>query len=44
VLGPDHAGVGRILANYAALLRKMNRTAEADAAEARARAIRDKAG
>ena len=39
-LGPDHPSVGRVLANYAGLLRKADRTAEADAAEARAKAAK----
>jgi hypothetical protein len=39
-LGPDHLDVAATLNHYAALLRKMNRAAEADALDARAQAIR----
>ena len=41
-LGPDHPEVATTLENYAALLRKTNRAAEAAELEARARAIRAK--
>jgi len=40
--GPEGAEVGQVLEKHAALLRKMNREAEAVEMEARARAIRDK--
>jgi hypothetical protein len=39
-LGPDHLDVADTLEHYAALLRKMNRDADADALDARAQAIR----
>jgi len=39
-LRPDHPDVARVLENYAALLHKLNRDAEADKMEARAQAIR----
>jgi tetratricopeptide (TPR) repeat protein len=39
-LGPEHPSVATTLANYAALLRKLDRTAEAETKEARAKAIR----
>ena len=38
-LGPDHSSVALTLENYAALMRKTGRDAEADAFEARARDI-----
>ena len=41
-LEPDHPDVATSLQNYAALLRKTGRTAEADRLEARAKAIRAK--
>ena len=41
-LGPDHLNVARFLENYAALLRKMEREAEATEMEARAKEIREK--
>ena len=41
-LGPEHPNVATTLGNYAALLRKMNRGAEAEKMEARAQAIRAK--
>jgi tetratricopeptide (TPR) repeat protein len=39
LLGPEHANVAAALGNYADLLRKLQRDAEADGFEARARAI-----
>lgn len=39
-LGPDHPLLGRILDQYAGVLRKMNRKAEAKQSEMRAKAIR----
>ena len=39
-LGPDHPLVGRILDQYAGVLRQMNRKAEAKQSEMRAKAIR----
>ncbi len=39
-LGPEHLNVAKVLENYIALLRKMNRDAEAEELEARAKAIR----
>ena len=39
-LGPDHPNVATSLENYAALLRKLDRTAEAETMEVRAKAIR----
>jgi tetratricopeptide (TPR) repeat protein len=39
-LGPEHPNVATTLANYADLLRKLDRTAEAETMEARAKAIR----
>ncbi len=39
-LGPEHPHVAKILANYAALLRKTGRTTEAAKMEVRAKAIR----
>ena len=39
-LGPEHPNVARILENYADLLRKLDRNAEAEELEERARAIR----
>ncbi len=42
VLGPEHPNVATVLENYAALLHKLNRHAEADKMEARAQAIRAK--
>ena len=42
-LGPEHPLVATSLENYAALLRNMNREAEAAQMEARAKAIREKA-
>jgi tetratricopeptide (TPR) repeat protein len=44
VLGPDHPIVATVLERYAALLRRTNRPSEAGPLEARARAIRVKAG
>ncbi len=41
-LGPEHPQVATVLGNYAALLHKLNRDAEADKMEARAQAIRAK--
>ncbi len=41
-LGPEHPAVATVLENYAALLHKLNRDAEADKMEARAQAIRAK--
>ena len=41
-LGPAHPNVAKGLENYAALLRKMNRDAEAKNMEARAKVIRAK--
>ena len=41
-LGPEHPNVATCLENYAALLKKMGRGAEAEPLEARARAIRAK--
>ena len=41
-LGPEHPQVATVLENYADLLRKMKRDAEADKMEARAQAIRAK--
>ena len=41
-LGPEHPHVATILENYAALLRKTERTTEATKMEARAKAIRAK--
>ena len=41
-LGPEHPNVAQGLENYAALLRAIGRTSEADKMEARAKAIRDK--
>ncbi len=41
-LGPEHPQVATVLANYADLLRKMNRDSEAEKLEARAQAIRAK--
>ncbi len=41
-LGPDHPDVAQSLENYAALLRKTGRSAEAEKLEARAEAIRAK--
>jgi Tfp pilus assembly protein PilF len=41
-LGPEHPQVAAVLENYAALLHKLNRDAEADKMEARAQAIRAK--
>jgi hypothetical protein len=43
-LGPEHLNVAKVLENYIALLRKMNRDAEAEELEARAQAIRAKHG
>ena len=43
-LGPEHPHVAIGLENYADLLRKMNRDAEAEKLEARAQAIRAKHG
>ncbi len=43
VLGPENLDVAETLDDYAALLRKMNRGAEADGLNARAQAIRTKA-
>ncbi len=39
-LGPEHSKVATVLENYAALLHKLNRDAQADKIEARAQAIR----
>ena len=41
-LGPEHPNEAKALENYAKLLRKANREAEAAKLEARAKAIRDK--
>ncbi len=41
-LGLEHPGVARSLENYARLLRKTNREADATRMEARAKAIRAK--
>ena len=41
-LGPEHPHVAKILANYAALLRKTGHSAKATRMEARAKAIRAK--
>ncbi len=41
-LGPEHPDVAQSLENYAALLRKTGRSAEAAKMEARAKAIRAK--
>jgi hypothetical protein len=41
-LGPEHPAVAKSLENYAALLRKTHREAEAEPMEARAKAIRAK--
>ena len=41
-LGPEHLQLAKSLANYAALLRKTERGAEATKMEARAKAIRAK--
>lgn len=41
-LGPEHPQVATVLENYAALLHKLNRDAEADKMEARTQAIRAK--
>ncbi len=41
-LGPEHRHVATSLENYAALLRKTGRSAEASRMEARAKAIRAK--
>ncbi len=41
-LGPEHPDVAQGLENYAALLRKTGRSAEASKMEARAKAIRAK--
>ena len=41
-LGPEHPDVATVLENYALLLRKTNREAQAEELEARARAIRAK--
>jgi len=38
-LGPEHPNLAATLDNYADLLRKMQRAAEAETAEARAKAI-----
>ena len=43
-LGVEHPNVAVILSSYAALLRKMNREAEAVILESRAKEIRAKAG
>ena len=43
-LGPEHPDVAASLANYASLLRAIRRYAEAAKLEARATAIREKAG
>ena len=40
-LGPEHPNVAATLGNYAKLLREMNRDAEAEKMEARAKAIRE---
>jgi len=42
-LGPDHPDVAKNLLDYAGALRKVGRTAEAEALEVRAGAIRAKA-
>ena len=42
VLGPEHPNVATILEGYSDLLRKMDREAEAEKMEARAKAIRAK--
>ena len=42
VLGSGHPNVAKSLENYAALLRKTGRNAEAEEMEARAKAIRAK--
>ncbi len=42
-MGPEHPHVAQSLENYAALLRKTGRSAEASKLEARAKAIRAKA-
>ncbi len=42
VLGPEHSQVATVLENCAALLHKLNRDAEAERMEARAKAIRGK--
>ena len=42
VLGPEHPQVATVLENYAALLGKLGREAEAGKMEARAQAIRAK--
>ncbi len=39
-LGPEHPKLATSLENYAALLRKLDRTAEAESMEVRAKAIR----
>jgi hypothetical protein len=39
-LGPEHPDVATSLENYAALLRKLDRTAEAETMEVRAKAVR----
>ena len=44
VLGPDHPDVAAVLSNYADLLRATKRGTEAASLEARAAAIREKAG
>jgi ATP phosphoribosyltransferase regulatory subunit HisZ len=41
-LGPDHPDLAQSLEGYAQLLRNMNRAAEAEKLEARAKAIRAK--
>ncbi len=41
-LGPEHPQVAMVLENYAVLLHRLNRDAEADKMEARAQAIRAK--
>ncbi len=41
-LGPEHPNVATLLGNYAELLRKMKRDAEAEKLEAHAKAIRAK--
>ncbi len=41
-LGPEHPQVAKALLNYAALLRKTGRSAEATKMEARAKVIRAK--
>jgi hypothetical protein len=43
-LGPNHHDLAKSLEKYALLLRKLGRVADADAAEARAKAIRAKLG